>query len=371
MKLVKEFIFKDKVFFISFIIAIISMLFVLPNKKYLDYFNVHVLVTMFCLMISVRGFIESNIFSKIAIYLTSKVFSIRYIVLILVFATYFIGMWVTNDAVLLTLIPFTIYVIKQTNQEKHIVVILVLQTIAANMGSSLTPMGDPQNIYLYQLYQISFHDFILTMLPIAITSLILLIVLTVVLIPNDFVHPILITPKVDKKRVIISLVVFVTVLLFILRIIPVWSLFIVTIILAFVFYPRWISKIDYHLLLTFVAFFIITGNISNLSIMNNLQDVVFTSRIRVYITGILTSQIISNVPATILLSTFLPIQYVKTLLQAVNIGALGTIIASLASLITFRYLNLHFKQESKTYLKTYSLISVIFIIIVTLIIFLF
>lgn len=369
MRRLSAYFWKDKVFIIAFIFAIISCFFVPPSIDYIDYINFKVLIIMFTLMIAVAGLYEANVFSFIAIKLVSRFYSIKWIGLVIVLATFFLGMWVTNDAVLLTLVPFTLFVTKQTQQEKYALTIVILQTIAANMGSALTPMGDPQNIYLYAYYNIPFSTFLGTMAPITITGLILLITTSLVLIPNIPCHPITVTPKIGSKKVLIYLLIFINALLSVLRVVPEWYTLGITVLLTFIFAIHLLKKVDYTLLLTFFSFFIFTGNMGQLDVIKDFVSTLLNSNISVYFTGLLTSQFISNVPAAVLLSTFTDAAYWKPLLQSVNVGAMGTLLASLASLITFKFVIKDFPDQGKTYIKTYTLLCIIYVIIITGVVF--
>jgi len=370
MKPLYTFFKRDIVFTIALFLAIVSMFFVPISGSYLHYINTTVLFIMFTLMVAVGGMLEANLFSKIAIFLTSKFYSIRYIGLVIVFSTFFLGMWVTNDAVLLTLVPFTIIVTKQTHTERYALIIVILQTFAANMGSSLTPMGDPQNIYLYAYYHLGFLEFILAMLPITITSFVLIFATTYFLLPNEFVKPIMVSPKLETKKLPFYIFIFVVALLGILKVIPTWVPFVNALVLSLIFFPHLLKKVDYFLLLTFVMFFIITGNLSAMHLFDNLANLILNSNLHVYLTSLLTSQVMSNVPASVLLSTFTEQAYWKPLLQGANVGAMGSLIASLASLITFKFVIKSFPSQKKEYIKTYTLLSILFITIISLVLFL-
>ena len=370
MKKTVAFLTKDIVFLIAMIFAIFSCLLVRPSLHFFSYINTNVLIIMFSLMIAVGGMKKANLFSKIAIYLTSKFYTIRYIALTLVLSSFFLGMWVTNDAVLLTLVPFTIIVTKQTGQEKYTLLIVIFQTFAANMGATLTPMGDPQNIYLYSFYHLEFGDFILHMLPITLTAAFLLVVSVILMIPNDFVHPIMVSPDLNKKDLPLHFVIFFVTLLTVLGWIPAYITFAITGILTIIFFPRLLREVDYHLLLTFMMFFIFKGNITTSGIIDHLFSSLLSTKIGVYFVALFTSQLISNVPASVLLSPFVDPLYAYPLIQGANVGAMGSIVGSLASLITFKFVIKSFPNDKKNYLKTYTFLSIIYIIIITCIVFL-
>jgi Na+/H+ antiporter NhaD/arsenite permease-like protein len=369
MKKISAWFVKDKVFLIAFCFAVASMFFIPPSLAYVDYINPKVLVIMFTLMIAVAGMYEANFFSFVAIKLVSKFFTIKYIAIVIVVATFFLGMAVTNDAVLLTLVPFTLFVTKQTKMERYALVIVILQTIAANMGSALTPMGDPQNIYLYAYYDIPFLTFISVMLPITITGFVLVFASTWILIPNEYCEPIMVTPRVDSKRMMLYAIIFTNALLCVLKVYSVWIGLIATVVLSVPFVFHLWKKVDYHLLLTFTMFFLFTGNLSQMDAVKNAVEGLLQSNVSVFFTGLMTSQFISNVPAAVLLSTFTKPQFAVALLQGVNVGAMGTLIGSLASLITFKFVLKEFPGETKSYLKLYTTLCVIFIIIITGIVF--
>ncbi|MFH0766904.1 MAG: SLC13 family permease [Bacillota bacterium] len=371
MKKVLSYIIKDKVFFIAFIFAIISMIIIPPNTSYYAYINWKVLIIMFTIMIAVSGIYETRFFDYIATKLVMHLKSIKWIGFMIILTTFFLAMLLTNDAVLLTLIPFTIFITKHTHQEKHAITILILQTIAANMGSALTPMGDPQNIYLYAYYDIPFSSFLQVTFPITIIGFLLIFTTVLIKIPSTQCELNIITPPVDIKKLGLYMLILINALLNILRIVPEFYTLFTTVFLVMLYGRHLLKRVDYHLLLTFTVFFIFTGNLSQMVFIQELVSGILTTRHSIFFSGLITSQFISNVPAAVLLSTFTPASLWQPLLQGVNIGAMGTIIASLASLITFKYILHDYALETKKYLISYSLISIIFMTIISLSILLF
>jgi Na+/H+ antiporter NhaD/arsenite permease-like protein len=360
MKKVRYLVLKDKVFLIAVVIAIITMFFVMPSKAYLDYINYKVLVVMLTIMLAVAGIYESHFFYYVATKLVMHLKNMRYIALSIVLA-----MFLTNDAVLLTLIPFSIFVLKHVNMEKHTIYIIALQTIAANLGSALTPMGDPQNIYLYAFYQIDFSVFLAMTLPVTVIGGILITATTILLMPKKKVELNITTPRVNLKSLGIYSLILLNALLSILRVVPLLYTFIITMILGLIFARHLFKRVDWYLLLTFVSFFIITGNLSKMESIGELLSSFLNSNVKVYFTGMITSQFISNVPAAVLLSTFTDSGFAKYLLQGVNVGSMGTLIASLASLISFKYILRDFAKSTKKYIQFYSLLSMVYIIIIS------
>lgn len=365
VKSVLRYLYKDKVFVIAFIFAILSMFFVPPSKDYFTYINYKVLIIMFTLMLAVAGVYETHFFDFVATKLVIQFKSIKWIGLIIILVTFFLGMLLTNDAVLLTLVPFTIFITKHTQQEKYAVIIIILQTIAANMGSALTPMGDPQNIYLYAFYDIPFVEFLKTTAVITISGFILISVTAMLRIPNHHCVLNIVAPSVQWKRFFLYMLILINALLTVLRIVPEIYTLVITIFLGLLYGRHLFKRVDYTLLLTFTSFFIFTGNLGSMLWINDAISHLLDSRLSVYFMGLITSQLISNVPAAVLLSTFTERSYWQPLLQGVNVGAMGTIIGSLASLITFKYIMREYRSETKAYLLTYTIISIIFIAIIT------
>lgn len=365
MKRFLNFFIRDKVFLIASIFAIISMFFIVPSQTYFGYINYKVLIIMFTLMLAVAGIYETHFFDYIATKLIQHLKSIKWIGLVIILVTFFLGMLLTNDAVLLTLVPFTIFITKHTHKEKYAIIIIILQTIAANMGSALTPMGDPQNIYLYAFYDIPFDAFLKTTSVITISGFILITLTALIKIPHEACELNIVPPHIQWNKFFLYMLILINALLNILRIVPEMYTLGMTLILGLIYGRHLFKRVDYHLLLTFLAFFIFTGNIGQITVIKDSISQLLNSRVSVFFTALTTSQFISNVPAAVLLSTFTKPIYWQPLLQGVNIGSMGTIIGSLASLITFKYIIKEYRSETKTYLITYTVISIIFITIIS------
>jgi len=366
MKSILHYLYKDKVFVIAFVFALISMFFIPPSSAYLGYINAKVLIIMFTLMLAVAGIYETHFFDFVATKLVMHLRSIKWIGLVIVLVTFFLAMLLTNDAVLLTLIPFTMFITRHTKQEKHMITIIILQTIAANMGSALTPMGDPQNIYLYAFYNIPFTSFILTTSIITLTGFILILLTGFISIPHQICELNIVAPNIQWKKFLLYMLIMINALLCVLRIIDPYYALGITLILSMIYGRHLFKRVDYTLLLTFVCFFIFTGNISKITWISDYISQGLSTHLTVYFTALLTSQFISNVPAAVLLSTFTSSDYWQPLLQGVNVGALGSIIGSLASLISFKYILREYPKKTSSYLLRYTLISLGFMIVITL-----
>lgn len=370
VKAVLKYIYKDKVFFIAFIAALISILFVPINRDYIGYINVEVLVVMFALMYSVAGMTDQQFFTMIAVKMVKHLKDMRTIALVIIMASFFLGMLVTNDAVLLTLVPFMLFVTAKIGRTKESIIIVIFMTLAANLGSALTPMGDPQNIYLYTNYDLPFWDFIKSTAVITITGFCLLLISIRVVFKQDLVKPIVEDVKIKDYRIYIFFLTFFMAIATVLGFIPPFITLAIVGGLGLIFGRAQFKKVDYHLLLTFFMFFIFTGNIGQVAWIKTFFESILNNEHTVFFTGILTSQFISNVPAAVLLSTFTPTEYMLDLLQGVNIGAMGTLIGSLASLITFKFVTRLYPERFKEYLIKYTIICLIYMAVIIAVVYL-
>ncbi|MCI8442667.1 MAG: citrate transporter [Provencibacterium sp.] len=321
-------------------LAAISMLLVAPDAEYITYLDFRTLAILFCLMGIVAGLQKTGLFRWIAQALLSRVKRARQLVLILVLLCFFSSMLLTNDVALITFVPFTFTVLNMIGpqaKKQLIIPIVVLQTIAANLGSMLTPIGNPQNLYLYGKAGISLGSFVLLMLPYTSAALAALILWS---LKQSRTYPaaiaVFFTEKeaLSKKKASLAAYSFLFVLnlLTVARMVPCALSFTVTVIALAVMDKGIFLRIDYSLLLTFAGFFIFIGNMQRLPAFSRLlQQTVAGHEMAA---GIIISQIISNVPAALLLSGFT--DRLAPLIIGVNLGGLGTLIASMASLISYK-----------------------------------
>ena len=317
MKKIINFIKRDTVLCISAILAVISMFFVMPSADYLSYIDFRTLALLFCLMAVMAGFREIGVFSALANSLLEKSKNFRIISLILIMLCFFTSMLITNDVALITFVPFAIEVVKKSGKNEFMVPIVILQTIAANLGSMLTPMGNPQNLYLYSLSGMSLTDFIIVVLPYTVISFVLLIIF------NFSVNPSHIEYKMEKLHFPIKAAIFYTVMFFVciltvINIIDYKMCLIITTVAIIIFNRKMLLRVDYSLLLTFVFFFIFVGNMGNIEEFKNL--ILALLKGKEMIVSVVASQVISNVPAAVLLSGFTT-DY-NNLIVGVNIGGL-------------------------------------------------
>ena len=360
METLVQFLRSQTVLVVSAVLALVSCFLVPPSLSYVSYVDWRVLGLLFSLMAVVAGLRTAGTFRVLTEFLLRKVNSMRVIALLLMLLCFGFSMFLTNDVTLITLVPFTLLVFRQmTGSEKALVHTLVLETLAANLGSMLTPIGNPQNLYLYSQYDLSLGTFFRTMAPYTALSLVLLVVLTLVLVPGGAAslsegstfH------SFHRKTFFVYAALFLLCLLSVARVLD-WRVLLVAVLAVVVIENyRLLRMVDYSLLLTFVFFFVFIGNVGSLpDVREFLENAV---RGREVETGILASQVISNVPAALLLSKFTTDG--TGLLVGVNLGGLGTLIASMASLITYRLYAATDRAMKGRYFGEFTLWNVVFL----------
>lgn len=348
---------KECVLIIATLLALITSLISMPKLEYIDF---KVLILLFNLMVIVAALNKFKVLDKIAITLLEKCTTSRKVNLVLVFITFFSAMFVTNDVALITFVPLTIITSKKANI--NALKTIVFQTLGANLGSALTPMGNPQNLFIYSFYNMNIISFLKSTFPLILIGLVFLSIL--IFKEKDFklnfdVEKIEIK---DKNKIFLVVALFFLVILSVFKIIDYKITFILTIIFVVFLDKSLFKKVDYSLLLTFVAFFIFIGNISSMEEVKIFMENLFNSSKSTYFYSILSSQIISNVPATMLISNFT--NYSKELLLGVNIGGMGTLIASLASLISYKLYVKEVKDENNNYIKVFTLYNLLGLIVI-------
>lgn len=312
-----------------------------------------------------KGFESQGVFSNLGRLLITKAKSIFGVILILVMLCFFCSMIITNDVALITFIPFTFAVLDvlgESTEKKLAVPVVCMQTIAANLGSMLTPIGNPQNLYLYGKSGMTVSEFLLLMLPYAVASLVLLLIWIFILSRKKVtVGNIDMTNKtslpIDSKKIALHITLFILCLLTVARILPYQVLFCIVTIMVLIFDRKVLFKIDYSLLFTFVGFFIFIGNLGRVDAFSHwLSSVISGREVPV---SILASQVISNVPAALLLSSFT--EDIKSLIVGTDLGGLGTLIASMASLISFRQIANRQGDMKLRYLLKFTVSNLIFL----------
>ncbi len=332
MAKLKAFLKKEPILVIAALAAAVSCFLVPPDRAYLGYIDFRTLALLYVLMAVSAGLRHAGAFDGLAHLVCRRAGSARALGLTLVGVTFFSSMLITNDVALLTFVPFALVLLGMTGRGQDVILVVALQTAAANLGSMLTPVGNPQNLYLYSRYALSAGDFFRITAPVWALSLLLCLLgclaLPRVKLETEFGE----APGPDRKRMWLYLALFVLALLSVFRLLPWYWLLAVVVIALLIFDRKRLLAADFMLLLTFVAFFVFAGNLARLAAVEALVRKLLAGR--EYWTALLASQVISNVPAALLLSGFT--DNARELLLGVDIGGLGTPIASLASLISLK-----------------------------------
>lgn len=365
MSKIISFVKKESVLCISILAAVISMFIVRPDSGYADYIDFRTLAILFCLMAVVSGFRTMGMFDRAARTLLSKVHGIGGVAAVLVGICFISSMFITNDVALITFVPFTLIIsdsMKDRIKESVTLTIVVMQTIAANLGSMLTPIGNPQNLYLSGISGMGTWDIVKLMFPYSVAAFMMLALWIAVIgirgrgrrISSAAMHTDI--PLVKPKFVIMYAVLFIVSLLAVMRVIHYALPFALVVICMAIFDRKNFAGVDYSLLGTFAALFIFIGNIGRIGAFNEWMQNIVTGR--EIIVSAAASQIMSNVPAAILLSGFT--DNIPDLIVGTNIGGLGTLIASMASLISFRYVAGTGRKCGK-YLAIFTIANVVFL----------
>ena len=357
-----RFVSKNAVAVIAFCLACITSCIITPDREYIGYFDFKTLACLFATLAVVGALKNIRFFSVMAQKIVKMTGTVRGMITALVFITYFGSMLIANDMALITFLPLGYYSLTVTHRQDYMAFCFIMQNIAANLGGMLTPFGNPQNLYLYSFFNIPTGEFMAIMaLPFA--AAMVLIIGCCLFVRRDKIE--LDMSKVQeglpKGRTAVYLVLFALSILIVFRVIS--YLVGLGIILAFllVMDRRAVKEVDYGLLLTFVFFFIFAGNMARIPAVSDLLSGLLEKDTLIFST--LSCQVISNVPSAVLLSRF-TLNY-RELLWGVNIGGAGTIIASLASLITFREYTAHNPRGGLRYLGLFSLFNFGFLIILT------
>ena len=346
---------------VALLAAAVTSCLVPPDKNYIGYFDFKTLTCLFCVLAVVCALKNIRFFYILARKIVEVCGNIRSCVLMLVYITFIGSMLIANDMALLTFLPLGYYVLSATKQEKYMEVTFILQNIAANLGGMLTPFGNPQNLYLYSFFKIDNLEFMGIMAPCFVVAIILITVCCLVFIKPEKVLLQKQRVNLPPTKTIIYLILFIYSILIVFRSIPYWTGLIV-IPLFLIFMDRDALKaVDYPLLLTFVFFFIFAGNMARIEVVRTAFSFLLSKSTLLF--SVLSCQVISNVPSAVLLSQFT--NNYADLLVGVNIGGAGTLIASLASLITFREYAKHNPTKFKHYIITFSLFNFGFLAVLT------
>ena len=362
MAAIGSFVKREPVLIIAALAALVSCFFVPPDGAYPGYIDFRTLALLYCLMTVVVGLRQAGLFSHLAHVLCRRASSTRVMGILLVLLCFFSAMLITNDVALLTFVPFAVVVLGMADREKDLIHIVVLQTVAANLGSMLTPVGNPQNLFLYSCYDLSIGDFLRMTFPLWGLSL-ALVLAGCFLLSGEPIRVFLgEEPGIQRRELWLHLALFAVCLLVVVRLIPWYAMLAAVVIALLIFDRKLLLKADFMLLLTFVAFFIFAGNLGRIEAVASLLHRLLDGR--EYLTAVLSSQVISNVPAAVLLAGFT--DKARALLLGVNVGGLGTPIASLASLISMKLYSHSHNARMGRYLLEFSVVNVILLVILSL-----
>ncbi len=355
---------KEAVLSVAFLLAVISAFIIPPDINYFGYIDWNTLLLLYSLMAVMAGLQKLGVFSLIGRKLLFGISNTRQMLLILVFLPFFFSMLITNDVSLITFVPFGLIVLRMSEREKLIIPLVVLQTIAANLGSMLMPMGNPQNLYLYAQSGMSPVDFVLLMLPYSIVSALFLLA-AVMLIKSGSIS-VSMTDRNDEKLdiplCICYMAGFFICLLCVAKFLPPIAAAVVISVFLIIKDKSIFAKIDYSLLGTFICFFIFIGNMGRIDSFCGFLEQILAGNEE--IVAILSSQIISNVPAALLLSGFSSDW--EALIIGTNLGGLGTLIASMASLISYKQVAGRYPKLKGKYLAVFTAANIAMLFVLVL-----
>ena len=356
MHYVAAFLRNNIVLVVALVAAAVSCCFVPPDGEYVGYFDLRTLSSLFGMSAVITAMKRQNVFRALADKLIKRFRTTRSLVAALVAITYLASMLIANDMALLTFLPLGYLVLTTTGKQRYMAFTFAMQNIAANLGGMLTPFGNPQNLYLYTFFNIPTGEFMGIMAPPFVVSITLLTVCCLFVRPEPMEiedEPI----RLPTGRTVLYLVLFVLAIVIVFRVIPYWIGLVVIPAVLLIADPKALKMVDYPLLLTFVFFFVFAGNMARIDAVRDLLGALMSRDTLLFST--LSCQFISNVPSAILLSHFT--DNYRELLLGVNIGGTGTLIASLASLITFREYVKHNPGRTKYYIGVYSAFNLAFL----------
>ena len=364
MRTTTSFLRKNVVMLVALLAAVVTMFFVPPDKAYWDYFDVKTLTCLFCVLAVVCALKNIQFFYILAQQIVRCFRNARMSILALVYITFIGSMLIANDMALLTFLPLGYLVLSSTGKQKYMAFTFIMQNIAANLGGMLTPFGNPQNLYLYTRFEIPTMEFVQIMLLPFVIAVALITLCCLIFVKPEALKVQAKRPNLPVGRTVLYLLLFVLSIAIVFRGIPYGIGLIVIPAVLLLADRKALKMVDYPLLLTFVFFFVFSGNMARIEVVRQLFSWLLGKS--TLLMSVLSCQVISNVPTAILLSQFT--ENYRELLLGVNIGGVGTLISSLASLITFREYTSHNPGRTGYYIRYFSLFNFGFLLILTLIV---
>lgn len=363
MKKILSLLKSDILLTIAGVLAVLSCFFVTPDEKYIDYINLPVLVLLFCLMIVVAGIRRAGLFELLESKLSKGIKSEKAMIIVLSMLCFFSSALITNDVALITFVPFSLMILKN-QKSSSIIFAVVMETIAANLGSLITPIGNPQNLYLYTHYNMNIAEFFKTTLPLG--AICILLILACLIFRKNYsleAETKAQSVSLDKRAVVIFGGLFILCILSVLKVISCYITFAAVLVLTIIYDKKLLREADYILLITFVFFFVFAGNVARVPVVYDFIAAAMNGR-EVLMSAII-SQVVSNVPAAAMLSAFT--EDAHALVLGTNIGGLGTIIASMASLISYRFIAKEENISKGHYMLTFTVYNVVMLVILLVI----
>ena len=360
---IRKFIAQHSVLCIAAALAIVTSIIVPPDGEYVGYFDFKTLTCLFCTLAVICALKNIRFFTYLARKIVALTGNIKISVLALVYITFIGSMIIANDMALLTFLPLGYFVLTDTGKQKYMAFTFIMQNIAANLGGMLTPFGNPQNLYLYSFFNIPTGEFTLIMLPLFLLSVALITAMCLIFVKGEKIS------IEDKEKIrlplgrtLLYILLFIYSIIIVFRLVPYWTGLIIIPIALILLDVSSLGKVDYALLLTFVFFFIFAGNMSRMEAVQSLLFMLLEKSTLVF--SVLCCQVMSNVPTAVLLSHFT--DNYRELLMGVNIGGAGTMIASLASLITYREYTRHNPEKKRFYFLLFTAINIFFAVVLTI-----
>ncbi|MBO5247952.1 MAG: citrate transporter [Clostridia bacterium] len=355
------FFHRNPVLCLAGFLAVLSAVLVPPDAQYLEYFDFRTLTCLFCTLAVICALQDIHFFTILAERLVKLTGNLRMAVFTLVVITFLGSMLLANDMALLTFLPLGYTVLATTDNKKYMAVVFILQNISANLGGMLTPFGNPQNLYLYSRFSIPTGEFMKIMFPPFLLAILLLGGCCIFFPAKALSLRVQTQGALLRKRSIFYLILFAFSVAIVFRVFPYWIGLIIVPLALFFADRRALREVDYGLLFTFVFFFVFAGNLSRIDAVRTVLSGLMAKE--PLLVSVLSCQVISNVPSAVLLSNFTS-DY-ASLLVGVNLGGTGTLIASLASLITFRKYRQYAPGKTWSYFVLFSAFNFGFLLILT------
>ena len=354
---ITSFVKKNAVLLIAIVAACVTSVFVPLDAAYFGYFDFKTLACLFSVLSVVCALRNIRFFTILARKIVKLCKNARFCVITLIYITFIGSMLIANDMALITFLPLGFFALDSTGKQKYLSFTFIMQNIAANLGGMITPFGNPQNLYIYNKFNIPVDEFTMILLFPFIVAIIMITVFCFIFVKKE---PLMITPKEEKLNVPKAIAYSVLFVISILAVFNIVNYIVATLIIILgigILDRKAFANVDYGLLFTFCAFFVFSGNMSRIDVISRLFSSLLNMNTMIF--SALSCQFISNVPSAILLSNFT--ENYRELLLGVNIGGVGTLISSLASLITFREYSTLYPKNVGRYLFKFSLFSFIFL----------